>query len=39
LALHPTGDGLTLGLELVPALALVGFGAWVLIRRVRGRPV
>ena len=39
LALHPTADGLTLGLELVPALALVGFGAWVLIRRVRGRPV
>jgi hypothetical protein len=38
-ALHPTGDALTLGLELVPAAALVGFGAWVLFRRFSGRPV
>jgi len=38
LLLHPSKDGVTLGLEVVPALALFAFGAWLLYRRVvRGR--
>ncbi len=38
LLLHPSRDGVTLGLELVPALALFGFGGWLLYRRaVHGR--
>ena len=32
---HPTGDGVTLGLETLPAIALFGFGLWVLFR-IRG---
>jgi hypothetical protein len=34
IALHPTSDALTLGLEVVPAVALVAFGGWLLYRRV-----
>ena len=38
LLLHPSKDGVTLGLEVVPALALFAFGAWLLYRRaVHGR--
>ena len=38
LLLHRSNDGVTLGLELVPALALFAFGAWLLYRRaVHGR--
>jgi hypothetical protein len=38
LLLHPSRDGVTLGLEVVPALALFAFGAWLLYRRaVHGR--
>ena len=38
LLLHPSSDAVTLGLELVPALTLFGFGGWVLYRRaVHGR--
>jgi len=32
--LHPSGDGITLGLEVVPAVALAAFGGWLLYRRV-----
>jgi hypothetical protein len=31
--LHPSNDPATLGLEVVPALALVAFGAFLLYRR------
>jgi hypothetical protein len=38
LLLHPSRDGVTVGLEAAPALALVGFGGWLLYRRaVHGR--
>ncbi|HEY8760597.1 MAG TPA: hypothetical protein VIP52_06775 [Candidatus Dormibacteraeota bacterium] len=38
LILHRSGDGVTLGLEVVPALALLAFGGWLLYRRsVHGR--
>jgi hypothetical protein len=33
LILHPARDGLTVGLEVVPALALFAFGGWLLYRR------
>jgi hypothetical protein len=31
---HPSHDGITVGLEVVPALALMTFGGWLLYRRV-----
>jgi len=31
---HPSHDGVTVGLEVVPALALMCFGGWLLYRRV-----
>lgn len=31
---HPTGDGVTVALEVVPAAALEAFGAWLIYRRV-----
>src|ERR1700694_4058419 len=38
LLLHPTSDGVTVGLEVVPAMALFAFGGWLLYRRaVHGR--
>ena len=38
LLLHPSRDGLTVGLEVVPALGLFAFGGWLLYRRaVHGR--
>ena len=38
LLLHTSGDGVTTGLEVVPALALFGFGGWLLYRQaVHGR--
>jgi hypothetical protein len=38
LLLHPSSDGVTLGLEVVPALGLFAFGGWLLYRRaVHGR--
>lgn len=36
---HPAHDAFVLGLELVPAAALLTFGGWILVRRLRGRPV
>lgn len=36
--LHPSRDGLTVGLEMLPALTLFVFGGWLLYRRaVHGR--
>ena len=32
--LHPTGDPVLLGLELLPAITLVAFGGWLLYRRL-----
>lgn len=38
LLLHPSSDGVTVGLEVVPALALFAFGGWLVYRHaVRGR--
>jgi hypothetical protein len=38
LLLHPSHDGVTVGLEAVPALLLFGFGGWLLYRRaIHGR--
>jgi hypothetical protein len=35
---HPSRDGVTVGLEVVPAVLFVAFGGWVLYRRlVHGR--
>jgi hypothetical protein len=35
---HPSHDGVTVGLEVVPAIALAIFGGWLLYRRaVHGR--
>jgi hypothetical protein len=31
---HPSPDGITLGLELVPATALAIFGGWLIYRRI-----
>jgi cytochrome c-type biogenesis protein CcmH/NrfF len=36
--LHPVKDGLTLALELLPAVALAGFGVWVLMPRRLRQP-
>jgi len=36
--LHPSGDGVTVGLEVVPALAFLAFGGYVLYRRVVHGP-
>jgi hypothetical protein len=36
--LHPVNDGLTLALELLPAVALAGFGVWVLMPRRLRQP-
>ena len=38
LLVHPTGDGVTVGLEAIPAVGLFGFGLWVLLR-IRGSRV
>ena len=32
--LHPSHDGVTLGLEVIPAIGLALFGGWLLYRRV-----
>jgi hypothetical protein len=32
-AFHPTRDAVTVGLEVVPAAALILFGGWLLYRR------
>jgi hypothetical protein len=38
LIVHPAKDGVTVGLEVVPAVALLAFGGWLLYRRaVHGR--
>lgn len=34
LVAHPSRDGVTVALEVVPAAGLVLFGAWLLYRRV-----
>jgi hypothetical protein len=36
--LHPSRDGVTVGLEVVPAVGLFAFGGWLLYRRaIHGR--
>ena len=35
---HPSRDGLTVGLEAVPALALFALGGWLLYRRAVHGP-
>lgn len=32
--LHPTRDAVSLGLEVVPAAAMLGFGGWLIYRRL-----
>jgi hypothetical protein len=36
--LHPVRDGLTLALELLPAIGLAAFGIWVLVPRRLRQP-
>jgi predicted MFS family arabinose efflux permease len=36
--LHPSRDGVTLALEVLPALALIAFGGWLLYRRAIHGP-
>lgn len=38
-ALHPVHDAVVLGLEAIPAVALLAFGGWIVVRRLRGRAV